>query len=464
MLVSQWVAITLVVVVSSHASKVHEEVTPIAKVLEMLKGMMFEGENFKQKEREEFAKFKVYCDKTRENTKKAIKTGAENILQLTADVGKNLADAEELAEDIKEEEADVAKMEAELEKATEVRKKERLDYEATHKDFTESIGALAQATKVLKSRDKDVPQSLLQLRSSALVPAKAKAAIESFIALGDSIEVEGPPEANAYEFQSGGILAILEKLRIKFEDQRTTLEKEEVSTKGAFELLSQKLTDEIKDGKAIISDKTTVKAKKMEAAADGKGDLEVAKKGKTEDEKDLDSLNVECNIKSDEYEKNQVTRADELKAMKTAVEILSSETVSGTAEKHKMTLLQDGSVSLALLRRTASDDTERRKRVVSYLQRRATSLGSKYLSLVAVRAETDPFIKVKKMIKDLIVKLMEEANAEADQKGYCDTELATNKITRDDKSADVEELTAEVEKLTSDLAKMAEDLKDLSEE
>jgi hypothetical protein len=302
------------------------------------------------------------------------------------------------------------------------------------------------------------------LQSSTLIPARAKAAIQSFIALGDSIEVEGPPEANAYEFQSGGILAILEKLRIKFEDQRTTLEKEEVSTKGAFELLSQKLTDSIKDGKTTISDKTTVKAKKLEAAADGKGDLEIAKKGKTEDEKDLDSLNTECNLKSEEYEKNQATRADELKAMKTAVEILGSEAVSGTAEKHKMTLIQDVGVSFASLRHSSSDDKDKRKSVVSYLQRRATALGSKYLSLVAVRALTDPFGKVKKMIKDLIVKLMEAANSEADQKGYCDAELATNKITRDDKSADVEELTAEVEKLTSDLAKISEDLKDLTEE
>jgi len=463
MLAGQWVAVTLVFGVSQ-ATKVNEEVTPIAKVLDMLQGMLHKGEVFKQQEKEEFAKFHVYCDKTREQTKKAIKTGAENILQLTADVGKNLADAEELAEDIKEEEADVAKMEAELEKATEVRKKERSDYEAMHKDFTESIDALGRATKVVKSRSKDVPQSLLQLQSSTLIPARAKAAIQSFIALGDSIEVEGPPEAHAYEFQSGGILAILEKLRIKFEDQRTTLEKEEVSTKGAFELLSQKLTDSIKDGKTTISDKTAVKAKKLEAAADGKGDLEIAKKGKTEDEKDLDSLNTECDLKSEEYEKNQATRADELKAMKTAVEILGSEVVSGTAEKHKMTLIQDGGVSFASLRHSSSDDKDRRKRVVSYLQRRATALGSKYLSLVAVRALTDPFGKVKKMIKDLIVKLMEEANSEADQKGYCDAELATNKITRDDKSADVEELTAEVEKLTSDLAKIAEDLKDLTEE
>merc|ERR1719310_1452473 len=100
---------------------------------------------------------------------------------------------------------------------------------------------------------------------------------------------------------------------------------------------------------------------------------------------------------------------------------------------------------------------------MSYLQGRAQKLGSRYLSLVAARAADDPFKKVKKMIKDLIVKLMEEANEEADKKGFCDAELATNKQTRDIKTSEVEELTAGVEKATADSAQLAEEITDLSD-
>jgi chromosome segregation ATPase len=83
---------------------------------------------------------------------------------------------------------------------------------------------------------------------------------------------------------------------------------------------------------------------------------------------------------------------------------------------------------------------------------------------VAARAAEDPFAKVKKMIKDLIVKLMEEANAEADHKGYCDTELATNKQTREIKSAEVEDLSATIEKNTADIAQLTDEIKTLSDD
>merc|ERR1719335_1661871 len=104
-------------------------------------------------------------------------------------------------------------------------------------------------------------------------------------------------------------------------------------------------------------------------------------------------------------------------------------------EKHLPQFIQvKKTTALAQLRSSVSRENGLRERVVEMLQTRAKKLGSKYLALMATRASEDPFGKVKKMIKDLIVKLMEEANAEADQHAYCETELATNKQTREIKS------------------------------
>jgi len=71
------------------------------------------------------------------------------------------------------------------------------------------------------------------------------------------------------------------------------------------------------------------------------------------------------------------------------------------------------------------------------------------------------FAKVKKMIKDLLVRLMEEANEEAEHKGWCDTELSTNEQTRKEKTEAVETLHAEIDQLQASIAKLTEEIADL---
>jgi len=63
-----------------------------------------------------------------------------------------------------------------------------------------------------------------------------------------------------------------------------------------------------------------------------------------------------------------------------------------------------------------------------------------------------------------VIKLMEEANEEAEHKGFCDTEMGTNKLTRDQKSTEVDELAAEIEQMTAESAKMSTEIKELNDQ
>ena len=54
-------------------------------------------------------------------------------------------------------------------------------------------------------------------------------------------------------------------------------------------------------------------------------------------------------------------------------------------------------------------------RAADYLRRQAGKTHSKVLALIATKVEADPFTKVKKMIKDLIVRLMEDPRAATSQ-------------------------------------------------
>merc|ERR1719420_1908723 len=96
----------------------------------------------------------------------------------------------------------------------------------------------------------------------------------------------------------------------------------------------------IGDAEDAIKEKTSTKAARLEDAADGKGDLEKTETVKSEDEATLSDTLGECKAKSAEFEKNQVTRSEEIKAIEQAMEILASPEVSGNAEKHLPTLLQ----------------------------------------------------------------------------------------------------------------------------
>merc|ERR1740127_378 len=187
------------------------DVTPIQKVIEMMDGMVAKGKKQKHEEEVEFAKFHEWCDQVREEKTKSIADATAQIAELAAAIDKAESDAETLTQEIGDLEKEVSKLTADADSATAQRKKEKADYTAAHKDLSESIDAIGRAIQVLKKREGDVPQSLLQVSSLSGVSQKDRALISSFLALQSSSSAEaGAPEANAYEFQSGGVVALLE--------------------------------------------------------------------------------------------------------------------------------------------------------------------------------------------------------------------------------------------------------------
>ena len=155
-----------------------------------------------------------------------------------------------------------------------------------------------------------------------------------------------------------------------------------------------------------------------------------------------------------DFEARQGLRAE---AIGKAIEIISSGAVSGNADKHLPGLLQRP----ALVQLRAQLTSANPQRVASYHPERARTLGSCVLSALAVRVKSDLFAKVEKMIKDFIVKLMEEVNEEAEHKGWCDTELFTDEQARKEKTEAVETLLAEIDQLEASVSKLTEDIAEL---
>merc|ERR1719161_2468210 len=68
------------------------------------------------------------------------------------------------------------------------------------------------------------------------------------------------------------------------------------------------------------------------------------------------------------------------------------------------------------------------------------------------------------MIEDMVSKLMEEANEDAENKGFCDTEMGTNKNTRDTKTEEVDKLNALIEELTAAISQLGKEAATLADE
>merc|ERR1719160_433417 len=100
----------------------------------------------------------------------------------------------------------------------------------------------------------------------------------------------------------------------------------------------------------------------------------------------------------------------------------------------------------------------------------ATSLKSTILStlLVKIRETPSPFAKVKQMIQDLVSRLEAEAEAEADQKSWCDENMKETTEERDTAQRKIEDLNALhteknalVDSLTEDIMKLSQQIADL---
>jgi len=443
-------------------------VTPVQKVIQLMEGMVAKGEEEKHQEQVQFAAYKTFCEQTSAGKASAIADAAEQIEILTADIEKYEADAAALAKGIAELDEDISGFNADMKAATAVRDKEHADFLVEEKDHQESVEQMGKATNTVEAEAHDTAQTafLQQVAKMPAMDAHSKKLIQSYLAQdqdeldAENLAMSGPPQANAAEFKSQGILDMFGKLSNKFEKKLADCRQEEMENKNAYDLLMMDLKNSVDRAEADRADKVTHKGKALEAAGQAKSDLADTKAAKAADEKFKADLDATCSEKAAAFAERQQLRTEELEAVNKAIEIMGGDAVAGSADKHLPALMQKKS-SLVQVRTVTENPNQ--LRVASFLRAQASRINSKVLSALAMRVQYDPFKTVKKMIKEMVVKLMEEANEEAEHKGWCDTELSTNEQTRKEKTSSVEVLTAEVDELEATIGQLAQEITELTQ-
>merc|ERR1719428_42347 len=190
----------------------------------------------------------------------------------------------------------------------------------------------------------------------------AKKMIAAFLGTSTSEETDvAAPEAYGYEFQSAGVIEMLDKLLDKFVAERTQLEKEEMNNKNAYVMTKTDLEGSITQATQDVNEKTATKAKKLEAKAAAESDLADTTATRDADVKYLDDLMATCSKKATDFEARQTLRAEEIVAIEKAIEIISSAAVTGNADTYLPTMLQTrkkGKASFAQFN-TVSQDVNR---------------------------------------------------------------------------------------------------------
>merc|ERR1719517_44384 len=174
-----------------------------------------------------------------------------------------------------------------------------------------------------------------------------------------------------------------------------------------------------------------LKEKAEEEKASDTKDLEMTVKALADANSVLESIKSDCMQVAADHEATVAGRNAELKAIADAKKILE-DTTSGAVTQ-------------------------------SYSFAQVSSRMQAVVRLGAAAGE-DPFVKVKGLITDLIAKLEAEASAAADEKAYCDDQIAKTEEKKSELEEDIGALAAKIDKASAASAQLKSEVKVLQGE
>merc|ERR1719506_2777468 len=458
-----------------------EQVSPIEKILEMISDLQSKviGEGSEaQKAYDEYAE---WCEDRSTQLGFEIKTGKAEGAELKATIEEETASSAALETKIEELSNDIKTDEADLDAATKIREKEAADFAAEEKELTTVIDMIERATSILSKEMAKSGASMLQLKSASSITEALSVMVQASVlssadasrltALvqteqGDSDSDMGAPAAQVYEGHSDGIIGTLEGLTEKAEGQLDKARKTEATAVQNYQMLKQSLTDSIKFANSDMAKAKKSLAESQEKKATAEGGLEVASKDLKEDIATKATLHDNCMQAAEEFELSTKSRGEELSALATAKKVIMETTGGAAAQSY-------GFNQVSFLQLSSSSDLSRVEavRFIRDLARKNKSpalaqLASRVSSAVKLgsAAGEDVFAKIKGLITDMIATLESEAEADAQQKAYCDKEMSEANTKKDDLTTEKDKLSTKIAQDSAASTKLKEQLATLQNE
>jgi uncharacterized protein YlxW (UPF0749 family) len=475
-----------------------QAVTPIEKVLTLLEDLKADIEAEGTKEATAYDKFACFCKDTTTSKSKSITEGQDKIDTTTADIAAKNATKQEKITDLGKERVKVEETTILLQKATETYEKEKTTYEATVADLSKALSSTKKALKVLKAaksgaaflelgQSSDVRYVLDLADALSLVQPTKTQAVAAFLQ-----QAKVDPDDPEYKFHSDKIIKIIEDLEKDFSDKKEEVQTEWEKTDAAYKAEKSDMEEKIDTAKKQIE---TLKGEISDLTAeiaDLKEELITADADLKDDSAYLKDLTVRCESKAQAWDQRTSTRHEEVEAIAKALEILKDDKVKDADEINKRVVEKKKAEEKVLIATKAKVAAKTppaksvqpkakpttflqvaRAHVVSesgkdsaadFLSHEGIRLKSIMLSSVASQVAKDPFVKVKKLIQELLERMLAEAKAEATKKGFCDTELGKAYETREAKFTEINKLDADLSELEAKKTELSDEIKELGED
>merc|ERR1719327_1858134 len=489
------------------------DVSPVEKVITLLEDLKTETEEAGKKEASTYDTFACFCKDTTIEKSDAIKEEQDNIDEFAATLEEQTgisnakqAETEELGEMIRT-------LDKEMTEITARREKEKAKYEATAADLSKAVSSLEGAIADMQagkgasflSVKKGIRKSIAIADALDLSPKQQR----SITALLQT-DADDAPEGD-FAFHGDDIIATLEDLEKEFKAKKAEVDQIEGQNKKDFNEVMKSKTNEKKTAE---SNKKTAEGEKDTAdtnIAKATEDMVKEEALLKDDELYLKDLTSKCELKAREWDQRSQMRSEEVTALTAALKIIK-EGVKDNSAVNKRAFIQhdqdyiaadvqalktpektedarngveddDVDVDLSFLQvskprlkiaslvkqasQVSTGEAQQaalKEKVIKSLVASGNKLGSAVLASLAMRVAADPFLKVKKLIQDLIERLVTEAAEEATKKGWCDTELGKAESTRDSNMNKIMTLNAELEGLEATKAKLEEEISTLTTE
>eukprot|EP00746_Dinoflagellata_sp_MGD_P161891 gnl/MRDRNA2_/MRDRNA2_89211_c0_seq1.p1 gnl/MRDRNA2_/MRDRNA2_89211_c0~~gnl/MRDRNA2_/MRDRNA2_89211_c0_seq1.p1 ORF type:complete len:752 (-),score=250.54 gnl/MRDRNA2_/MRDRNA2_89211_c0_seq1:49-2304(-) len=489
------------------------EVTPITRVVNLLKEMQVTLKKEMDEDEELYDKLACWCNNNKYEKNEAIEAAEKEIERLEALIEQLTAKIAELKTIIEETTKELEADKQELAEATELRQKQLKAFHGEELDAIQNVENLKAAIIVLgKHHGGALPQISLLGLSSTLHKGKSAPGggaegmldrqLDAFMLKNDfksnPADVSRADHAVAkflqeknedlpvrpiahmpswsahdkavlqkamrtaavfmqskgrytppYASQSGEILGIMKQMKEEMEADLSEAQKTEADRAAAFDELRAAKTDEIAAGEKLLEEKKAELAQAEFDVANAKEDLEEVQAALAEDQKFLANLVKTCEEAEKNFELRKKARLEEIKAVSETIEILTSDEARDA---------MNGAYKFIQLSSRTRRISGRRSLASQTLRTAASRTKSSQLSVLATAVELDAFTKIKAMMDEMVQKLKIQQADEVKKNDWCKSEFQENDMqtmkfedVKQDQTVQIEDLGTAIKTLTDEI-------------